>query len=182
MEIGRHYAGDKLRFAVLRGNATRRSAKWSWWRNSNTSSTAFSAFCRCAPATKGGVTVRYVYPESPAAAAGIAAGDVLVSFQGEPIQNRIELWQKMGALEPGSGGPNRSPQGRRPAEAEGYAWPNCPRVCRRRNCRRPEQRPARGEPNRPAVGAVPLKVPEFPNEVWAYVPERLRTGTCRMAW
>ena len=49
-----------------------------------------------------GVAVRYVYPDSPAAAAGIAAGDVLVSLAGEPVRDRIELGQKIGMSEPGS--------------------------------------------------------------------------------
>ena len=49
-----------------------------------------------------GVTVRYVYPKGPAATAGIAAGDTLLSLDGKPIRGRIEMIEKIGSLEPGA--------------------------------------------------------------------------------
>ena len=82
-----------MHVTVLRGQQRDRVPNSNWPRNSNPSNTAFSASCPCGPANKTGVTVRYVYPESPAAAAGIAAGDAIVSLQGEPITSRIELSQ-----------------------------------------------------------------------------------------
>ena len=46
-------------------------------------------------------TVRYVYPEGPAAEAGIVPGDVLVSLEGEPIPNRGDLWQGIAEFDVG---------------------------------------------------------------------------------
>lgn len=169
VEIGRHYAGDKLPFVVLRGNErlalqVELAAKLEHFQ---------PGFLGILPMRTGdlsGVTVRYVYPESPAAAAGIEAGDVLVSLGGEPVQNRIELWQKIGAaesdteiqLEVRKAGAVRKLNITLGQLPEGLPPPELP--------------PARGittagEATLPAVGPMSLKVPEFSNDAWAYVPE-----------
>ncbi len=45
--------------------------------------------------------VRWVYPDSPAAAAKIEPGDRIVALAGKPVANRDELLRAMGVLEPG---------------------------------------------------------------------------------
>ncbi len=170
-EIRRRYAGEPMRVTVLRGRQ-RIEAQLTLAAKLEPFQHGFLGVLPMRGAESQGVTVRYVYPGSPAAAAGIAAGDVLVSLKGEPIKNRSELAMKLGAMEPAAAaeievrrtGTVRKltvtlaqlPEGLPPGELP----------------------PARGninikaaEANRPQVGAIRLKVPEFPNEAWAYVPE-----------
>jgi len=47
-----------------------------------------------------GVVVRYVYPEGPAARAGVEPGDVLVSLGGEPIENHDQLRRRISDRQP----------------------------------------------------------------------------------
>ncbi len=47
-----------------------------------------------------GVTVRYVYPDSPAAKAGIEIGDRIVSLAGTSITSPQNLQEQLAALEP----------------------------------------------------------------------------------
>jgi serine protease Do len=49
-----------------------------------------------------GVVVAEVVPRSPAAAAGIREGDVIVSFQNAPIQGPSELTRRVGGTPPGT--------------------------------------------------------------------------------
>ena len=134
------------------------------------------------------MTVRYVYPNSPAAAAGIAAGDVLVSLEGEPIRSRAELAVKIGALEPGNEinlevrhtGESRKLKIALAPLPENLPPKDLPPNKRKETSALPkgtapfssnENRDSPQPGERPKVGAMPLKVPEFPNEAWAYVPE-----------
>ncbi len=99
-QLGRRYAGDTIRMTVLRGKERisrdiKLAAKLEPFQH------GFLGILPMRAAEEEGVRVRYVYPKSPAAAAGIAAGDVLVSLAGEPIEDRIELMERIGVLEPG---------------------------------------------------------------------------------
>lgn len=49
-----------------------------------------------------GALVQQVDPEGPAAAAGLKAGDVIRSFNGEPLQSADELRARVGAQDPGT--------------------------------------------------------------------------------
>jgi len=117
-----------------------------------------------------GVVVRYVYPESPADKAGVRPGDRLVSLQGEPVKDagtmqetvatldcdkKVKLeYERSGTkteLEVGlatlpSDVPDALPPARDPVEPSGA--------------------------DRPAVGIVEIKIPEEPNECFAYVPPK----------
>ena len=100
-ELGRRYAGDTIRVTVLRGKQrierdVKLAAKLEPFQP------GFLGILPMRSADEQGVTVRYVYPKSPAAAAGIAAGDVLVSLGGEPIEGRQGLIAKSGVLESGA--------------------------------------------------------------------------------
>jgi serine protease Do len=117
-----------------------------------------------------GVAVRYVYPDGPAQRAGIEPGDVLAKLGDEDIADRAGLVELLAKHQPEEevsvevchGGKSRSvtltlaelpsdvPAGPLPA-AHGQVEPGA---------------------ERPQVGVVGLKIPEFDNEAFAYVPER----------
>jgi len=116
-----------------------------------------------------GVAVRYVYPDGPAQRAGIEPGDVLTKLGDEDIADRAGLVEQLAKHQPEEevslgvrhGGETRSvtlalaelttdvPAGPLPA-AHGPVEPG---------------------DERPQVGVVGLKIPEFENEALAYVPE-----------
>ena len=118
---------------------------------------------------KAGVTVRYVYPQSPAARAGIAAGDVLLKLAGKAVADRDELLHELAALEAGQ-----------ETEIE-VRHADQTRTLKLKLGRLPEGLPPADLPpahaqSKPAAGqvktgVVPMKIPEFKNEVWAYVPD-----------
>ena len=49
-----------------------------------------------------GALVAEVVPRSPAAAAGLQPGDVIVAFQGEPVANPHDLTRRVAATPPGT--------------------------------------------------------------------------------
>ncbi len=215
-ELGRRYAGDKVSITVLRGKKRITSelvlaAKLEPFQH------GFFGILPMRSGKEEGIAIRYVYPDSPAAAAGVAAGDVLVSLAGEPVHGRLDLWQKMGMSEAGTEvelevrrgdavrkvkvllaalpeglPPDELPPAREPSKgnansreltAPGDAFANSRRLiaagveadAHRRLLAAgycalagPPAKPAQAA--RPAVGAVRLKIPEYSNEVWAYVP------------
>jgi serine protease Do len=167
-EIRRRYAGEPMRMAVMRGGQ-RIEAELKLAAKLEPFQHGFLGILPMRDAGTAGVTVRYVYPASPAATAGIAAGDVIVSLQGEPVGGRAELAVKLGSLEPGGTAAlevRRAATVRKlsvtlaqlPAEPPAGELP-------------PARAAAAADTDHPQVGAIRLKVPEFSNEVWAYVPE-----------
>ena len=81
-EIGRHYAGDKVHIVVLRGEK-RIEADLELVAKLEPFQHGFLGILPMRNGDEAGVTVRYVYPDSPAAEAKIEAGDVIVSAAGE---------------------------------------------------------------------------------------------------
>ena len=170
-EIRRRYAGESMRVAVMRGQQ-RIEAEFQLAAKLEPFQHGFLGILPMRGPEAGGVAVRHVYPASPAAAAGIAAGDVIVSLRGELVKNRTELAVNLGAIEPGGAAeievrragtlrklsvtltqlPAALPPGDLPPARGNVAATS-------------------GSGDRPQVGAIRLKVPEFSNEAWAYVPE-----------
>jgi serine protease Do len=168
--LGRHYAGDKVPMVVLRDKApvpceVTLVAKLEPFQH------GFLGILPMRTPETNGVTVRYVYPDSPAAKADIAPGDTIRSLQGQPVASRGELMLKVGATEPGASIelevargdtvrkvkvtlvelPDKLPPDRSPPAVAGD-----------------DETPA---DERPQTGDIRLKVPEVPNDVWAYVPQ-----------
>ena len=77
-EISRHYAGDKVHFVVLRGKK-RIEADLVLASKLEPFQHGFLGILPLRDGDDAGVTVRYVYPGSPAAEAKIEPGDVIVS-------------------------------------------------------------------------------------------------------
>jgi serine protease Do len=118
-----------------------------------------------------GVTVRYVYPDSPAAAAGIQAGDRVQTVDGVKIERAETLREKLQALEPGQSVPIEVRRGSETLLLKA-ALATLPEAL-------PGELPPAFPPDADAPpevggakkGAVEMKVPEFANECLAYVPE-----------
>jgi serine protease Do len=168
-QISRFYAGERIRLVVLREQKRMECevelvAKLEPYEHG-----LLGILPRRDPGAPG-VTVRYVYPNSAAAGAGIEPGDVLVSLSGKPIPGRTEMLQQISTFQPGD---EVQLQVRRAAQT---------RELRLKLGRLPEDLPpaelppARGkiapaQGELPKVGTVELKVPEMNNDAWAYVPE-----------
>ncbi|MGD0899410.1 MAG: PDZ domain-containing protein [Thermoguttaceae bacterium] len=181
-EISRRYAGEKLHFAVLRGTErverdVELAAVLAPFQH------PFLGILpeRDAPGgAAAGVGVRYVYPQSPAAAARLEPGDVIVSLGGQKAGGRDNLLHQVAALEIGQ-----------EIEIE-VRHGNEPRRVKVKLAGQPESLPpADLPPGRPASrghqppdetaaaakpGVVPLRVPEFKNEAWACLPDGYTPG------
>ena len=196
-QLGQHYAGDKIRVTVLRGHEriTREidlAAKLDPFQQ------GFLGILPMRTPKQKGVMVRYVYPKSPAALAGIAVGDLLVSLDGKPLRDRLDLIEKFGALEPGTvveiglqrAGveqklkaklaplPEELPPSELPPAVEP---PKSVAAAAGSSSGLVFQSGSRGnvETVRGAVGAMQMKIPEYANEVWAYVPDAPASGAPR---
>lgn len=169
-QISRRYAGEKIRMVVLR-DKTRIECEVELVPKLEPYEHAFLGILPMrTPGDQPGVTVRYVYPDSPAATAKIEPGDVLVSLAGKPIQDRDQMLQQISAMQPEEEvelGVRRGEQTRKITLKLARLPEDLPPG---------ELPPARGEiePGEgelPRVGTVELKVPEMKNEAWAYVPD-----------
>ena len=172
-EISRRYAGDTIHVVVLRDEKRMERALELVAKLEPYQHAFLGVLPLRAGADKSGVAVRYVYPGSPAADAGIAPGDVLVSMAGKPIADAAGLRERLSESTPEQQieveirragrpqqlklQPGRLPEGLPPAELPPA---------------RPELKAF--ERQRPEVGTVSLKIPELTNDIWAYVPEGYR--------
>jgi len=131
-----------------------------------------------------GVAVRYVYPEGPAAQAGIERGDVLVALAGKPIDDHDQLRRRISELEPeeeveleARRGQDvlrvRVRLGRLPEDLPRDALPPARDVGQREGEARARRTrpPTTGKMPVPPAGSIQLKIPEFENDAWAYIPE-----------
>lgn len=101
--LGRRYAGDKVPIAVRRGDSTIRAEV--------TLIDALSPYepgflgilpARVAGQGKDGVKVRYVFPKSAAAAAGIEVGDRILRLNGKDVTDADQLGAAVRRLRPGT--------------------------------------------------------------------------------
>jgi len=172
--IARRYAGDKLTLVALRGEKRINCdvtlvAKLQPYQHPFLGVLPMRT-PQAEPGAAQGVLVRYVYPESPAAAAGIQPGDVIASLAGEAVRDADALRGRISDRQPGESIELELRRGEAAVKVsaklatlpEDVPPDGIPPA-------RPAGKPPEGE--RPKVGSVPLKVPDLPNEVCAYVPE-----------
>ncbi|MBI3839889.1 MAG: PDZ domain-containing protein [Planctomycetia bacterium] len=170
-QLGRLYAGDKIKLVALRGDQ-RVDRELELVDKIEPYEFPFLGILPMRNA-KGdntpGLVVRYVYPDSPAAAVGIKPADRIQSFAGEAVRSAETMLEKLQTLEADEkvkievrrGGEMVlvEPQlGKLPESLPGELPPAHGSLA-----------PAEGE--RPQVGLVALKIPEFENQCLAYVPE-----------
>ncbi len=171
--INRHYAGETLHVVVLRGTERieRDVALIDSLEPYARPFLGLLPMRGTAPAT-GGVTVRYVYPDSPAANSGLRPGDIIVSLNDAATSTREALAERTLALKVGTSAKLVARHG-----AETLSLELTPVI-------EPESVPAslptaRDAPaddvavaeGRPQVGPFAVKLPEFKNDCQAYVPE-----------
>jgi serine protease Do len=101
--LGPHYSGDKIHLVLMRGSqrieaTVELTAKLAAYAQ---------PFLGILPirqvgdaAGEPGVTLRYVYPDSPAGKVGLRLADRIVEFQGKPVKNYSELSDQLAALAP----------------------------------------------------------------------------------
>jgi serine protease Do len=101
-EITRRYAGDKLHLKLLRGGKPV-EAELELVEKLDPYAHPFLGIlpARDPAENPAGVKVRYVYPQSPAAKAGLSAGDVLVSLAGQPVGDATRLRRRITDYQPG---------------------------------------------------------------------------------
>ncbi|MEN6494915.1 MAG: PDZ domain-containing protein [Thermoguttaceae bacterium] len=174
-EISRRYAGDTVSLVVLRGN-DRIEAQLQLLEKLQAYETPFLGILPMRPAKVAGqdkpqgVTVRYVYKESPAAKAGLVPGDVVIALAGTALHDAGQLRRQLGEYQPQHKADLEILRGKETLKRTVTLD------------RLPEQVPAEplpgaGQPTKPAsnqrpqVGKVRFQVGDFANEVWAYVPE-----------
>jgi serine protease Do len=172
--IGRRYSGETMHVVVMRDNAAQAFdinliAKLAPYQHGFLGILPMRDVASSSDAKKG-VVVRYVYPESPAAKAGIVHGNLLITLDGEEIPNRLTLRDQIGSHEPGEeielevqhDGSTRQVK----IALTGLPEPLPPK----------DLPPSHGKiaidaaKQRGPTGAMPLKIAEFSNEAWAYVP------------
>jgi serine protease Do len=173
--INRHYAGDTLRVVVLRGEE-RIERDVALVDVLEPYERPFLGLLpvRDAPAAAGGVPVRFVYPDSPAAKAGVQAGDVVLSVDGHATGARDTLIEQAAAFEVGDAVKLAIRRGSEKLSldvtpiAEPSAVPESLPPARQADATPVAEAPAA---DRPQVGPFAVKLPEFKNECLAYVPE-----------
>jgi serine protease Do len=168
-EIARHDAGEKIRVVAMRDKEriereVELVAKLQPYQH------GFLGILPERGDSEHPLGVRYVYPDSPAAGAKIEPGDTIVSLGGKAIDNRDAMLREIASLEPGMeakievrhGDKTRKLSVKLAALPEGLPPDKLPPA-------HASQKP--GEGDGPKVGLITLRVPEFKNEAWAYVPE-----------
>jgi serine protease Do len=119
---------------------------------------------------KSGVVVRQVYPDSPAAKAGIQPGDRIISCSGDEVKDRLGLQEKVASLQPrDSAKVEFERDGKRQAvEAKLVTLPEAvpDKLAAARDANPPP------DEKTPATGKIEIKIPEAPSGAIAYVPEK----------
>lgn len=169
--LGPRYAGDKLHVVALRGKdkKDRIEGDLELAEKLIPYETPFLGLLPLRAAPGGSVVVRYVYPNSPAAAAGLQPGDRITALGGVAVADASELRAAVANLEPKAkavlkverAGQTLTPElspGKLPTEIPGELPAAVGEI---------------GPPpaKKPATGLVEIKLPEETNECVAYVPE-----------
>ena len=168
-EINRRYAGDKIKLVVMRGGE-KLQKELTLVENIPAYERPFLGVLPTRGGDVAGVRVRYVFPNSPAAKAGMIAGDAVISLGGKQVNKREELIEAMLEYQPDQpvdlevlhGGEKRHLKFNLGKLSQSPPLAELPPACTK-------DKPA--EAKKLETGVVKLKIPEFPNEAFAYVPE-----------
>jgi serine protease Do len=175
-QLGPLYAGDKLQIVATRGK-DRQRIEAEVQLVDQLPPYEFPAIGilpqRPVAGKPEGLFVRYTMPTSPAAAAGIEPGDQIISFAGTKIDSATTLAEKLAEL---------VPEAKAVIEIRRKGQDlKLDLVLGRISDETPESLPPAYGTARPAAkdeprrGIVPVKLAEFENEAFAYVPDTYRS-------
>jgi serine protease Do len=172
-ELGRLYAGDRVRVAVRRAGQDLEFevdlvAKLAPYDRPFLGILPEPVALDRQPPEKG-VGVRWTFPNSPAAAAGITAGDRIVSFGGQELADRKALTEVLEARAVGETVPLTVDRGGQSMELSATLT----RLPTDISTELPPRSSLTGEAPkdaRPPTGVIEPKLPEFENKLTAYVP------------
>ena len=165
--LGRHYAGDEVSIVVRRGGERlERNIKLV-----EKLAPYAHPFLGVLPLRNpgAGITVRYVYPESPAAEAGILAGDKITAHNGASIAGRLEALDQVALLEPDKRVTLSVERGDTKLAVE--LTPGKLPLDVPEELPPAQTEPAQAPEPKPATGLVEIKLPEEQNDCVAFVPE-----------
>jgi serine protease Do len=167
--LGPRYAGDKVTLVLLRGSERLEKTIELVGKLVPYAHPFLGALPMRLFGKDPGVTLRYVYPESPAAKSGLQPGDRITAWEGKPIKSLDELFEQLVSLTPRQKAKFEVHRGDETLklEAQLAALPETIPG---------ELPPAHDEPPtadgpKAAVGIVKIKIPESQSECIAYVPE-----------
>ena len=169
--LGLHYAGDKVTVRFDRDGVSKEH-QFTLVDKLPPYDRPFLGILPRRDATADGrsVAVRYVYPGSPAAKAGIGVGDVLVSLNGKPLDGADDLRHQIALLLPGD------------EVTVDLTRSGAKQTVTTRLGRMSGQlvkgplSPSKSQLDKSVThGKVNISVPEIPNKAWAYVPKSCGT-------
>lgn len=167
--LGPFYAGEKVPVVVARGS-DRISAELTLAEKIEPYVHPFVGVLPSrAPSTDPGVVVRWVFPSSPAEKAGLKVGDRIVGVGEKPAADVKALQDLVAAFEAGQKIPLSLVRDGQPVKLDITSETMPVEVPAKLPASRMSRDLAGVE--RPAVGVVPIRLPEEKNECVAYVPE-----------
>jgi len=170
--LGPRYGGDKIRVVVLRGK-DRIEKTIELIDKLTPYAHPFLGILPTRPlasktAPEPGVAVRWVYPDSPAAKAGLKPDDRITALAGKPVASLDEMLSELASFSAKDKAHITVRRGGETLELD-LQLAALPETTP------PEAPPAHGEPPaapdpKPVVGIVPIRIPESANQCMAYVP------------
>ena len=165
--LGRHYAGDVVKIAARRGSEQVRADVTLVEKLAPYQHPFLGILPLRAPSAE--VRVRFVYPDSPAAKAGVQPGDRIASVNAAPVAGRLEILDQVALLEPKQKvtlglerGSEKLTVELEPATLPTDLPPELPPA---------QQPPAKAADPKPVTGIVEIKLPEEKNNCLAFVPD-----------
>lgn len=170
--LGRFYAGEKVKIVVLRVSE-KLERELELVEKVDPYQHPFVGILPTRGDVAPGVGVRYVYPGSGAEKAGLKTGDRITAIGDKVVADAATLRDGIAAFDPGAKVTLKVQRGAESLTMEVPTGILPTTIPESLPAGRPQTSPAA---DRPAVGVVPIKIPEESNECVAYVPENYHPG------